>query len=236
MCWLPMTAALVFLTGPAQAQENEAEKLYRGMEKKILAAKTLQIEVEGQLVFPQGKGTLKGKVLFAQGNRCRIEVLVEHNGMKQTGSVVSDGKSIVTKDNDRVRTIAVKEGDQDLWRGCLARAGAIALAVFIAEARPGNAPPKEALDLDKAVAIKDFKLGAKEKVGATEAQVIEWAAKLASESVWTKMSVWVDLKTQLPLKRVIEATQRGETKRVVENYTTFSLDPSLDAKLFELTK
>jgi hypothetical protein len=46
------------------------------------------------------------------------------------------------------------------------------------------------------------------------------------------MTLWIDAKTLLPLKRAYVL----DNMRIVENYHEFRLDPKIDAKAFELPK
>jgi hypothetical protein len=43
------SVSLMLFAVPAVAQDNEAERLYRAMEKKLTAAKTLEIELHGEV-------------------------------------------------------------------------------------------------------------------------------------------------------------------------------------------
>ena len=48
--------------------------------------------------------------------------------------------------------------------------------------------------------------------------------------------MWIDTKTNLPLKRAI-MTQKGDDKfTVTETYTKLKLDEKIDPKMFELPK
>ena len=50
------------------------------------------------------------------------------------------------------------------------------------------------------------------------------------------MSVWIDTKTQLPLKRIVAVDHDGQMFRITETYSTFAIDPKLEPKLFEIPK
>jgi hypothetical protein len=50
-----------------------------------------------------------------------------------------------------------------------------------------------------------------------------------------KVTVWLDAKTKLPLKRKFEALEeKDKGQYFVETYSEFVLNPTLDAKKFEL--
>jgi hypothetical protein len=46
MRWLLTLALLALMTWPTAAQENEAEKLFRELEQKVRAAKTLEVRFD----------------------------------------------------------------------------------------------------------------------------------------------------------------------------------------------
>ena len=86
----------------------------------------------------------------------------------------------------------------------------------------------------------EFKLGKKEKIGEREAQVIEY--KLAYEEAAKETpdlslseKLWLDVETHLPLKRVVVGKLKKEFT-CTEEYSEFTLNPKVDAKLFELPK
>jgi outer membrane lipoprotein-sorting protein len=69
-------------------------------------------------------------------------------------------------------------------------------------------------------------------VGDSTAQVVTYQLDFNGKSA--QMSVWIDTKTQLPLKRVVAVDQDGQMFRITETYSTFAIDPKLDPKLFEI--
>jgi hypothetical protein len=156
---LPLVV-LVLVAAPAQAQD-EAESLYRAMEKKICATKSLQIDFEGEQVFLKEKGTIKAKVYLGEGNRYRIEGVLEHDGKMESVLIVADGKSFFSKPNNNApgMTRRVQEGDHDKWRGYVARTGVIVSILALAQPRlsSDDQNEKKEFDLDKAVPVKNFK-------------------------------------------------------------------------------
>jgi len=95
--------------------------------------------------------------------------------------------------------------------------------------KPGE---EKEVDLDKDAPVTNFKLGSKEMVGDKTAQVVTY--QLDFQGTSANMSVWIDAKTHLPLKRVVAADQDGQMHRITETYSTFVIDPKLDPKLFEI--
>jgi outer membrane lipoprotein-sorting protein len=235
MRWIVCTI-LPFVAAPLSAQENEAEKLFRAMEKKVRAAKSVEIAFEGDIASKSFKMKLKGRVL-GQGELFRIEATGEFGGKSVAALVLSDGKTIYNKEagesKARAKTRPASAGDGDMVRGIAGRVGVVQ-GVGVVDTMTSTQRSKD-LDFDAAVLpVKDFILGAKEKVGGKDAQVIECAVTTPKDKITGKMLVWIDSQTQLPLKRSIERIEHGETVTVVETYTTFALDAKIDRKVFEL--
>ena len=86
----------------------------------------------------------------------------------------------------------------------------------------------------------DFELGKEDNVGTRRAQVI--TCKLIPKGLGEKKEVsftetlWLDLETNLPLKRVFSGDFGGKKIKFTETYDKFVLDPKVDAKVFELGK
>jgi outer membrane lipoprotein-sorting protein len=113
--------------------------------------------------------------------------------------------------------------------GVFARAGM--LAMMRSQPRGDN---KEAFDLDKMLAIRDFKAGAKEKVGTHDTQVVQYNLDLKEGTA--KVSLWIDTKTNLPVKRELTVDDNGKNFQITETISAFDVNPKLDPKLFELPK
>src|SRR5262245_47414590 len=106
MRWL-MTLALVGVATPVFAQDNEAEKLYRAFEKKLLAAKayrfSFDIDASAGDMFK-----LRGELAVAAGNKLKSSLVRTENDKLTkpiAGSAVSDGK--------QYRTEFIKDGQPE---------------------------------------------------------------------------------------------------------------------------
>jgi outer membrane lipoprotein-sorting protein len=237
MRWITLTAVL-FVAAPACGQENEAEKLFRGMERKVLAAKSLEVVFEGSAASPDFKVAMKGKALLGQGGLYRIDIDGEFGGKSEQGLMLCDGKTIYNKasGDSRAKTWPAQAGDADRLRGYLGRVGIwMSVSIFVDEM--STEQPKD-FDLDKALPVTDFKLGVKEKVGTKDAQVIEcsFTFKTKVGKQVGKMAAWIDTQTQLPLKRSIEIKDGKESRTLVETYATFNAEAKVDGKTFEVPK
>jgi hypothetical protein len=223
------------LAAPASAQDGDAEKLYRAMEKKVREAKALHIVVTGEIdVQVAGKGTFKGTVDTAAGNKVRLDMEAESAGTKMLS--ITDGKTRYTKEGDKVKV------DPNPWNidqldkmvpGLIGRVGIFVTFMFIEPIDRSKKP--EPFDLDKDVAIKSFKLGAREMVGTRQAQVVEYQNEGNGKTL--KASVWIDTQTQLPLKRLLVNEKAGKTlSTITETYDTFVVNGKPDPKLFDIPK
>jgi outer membrane lipoprotein-sorting protein len=231
--WITMVM-LLLLAAPVCAQDNDAEKLFRAMEKKVRAAKSLEIVFEGSGGSDGVKVNVKGKALLAPGGMYRIQASVDFGGKSDQGTVISDGKTIYNKssDSDPAKTREARPADADRLHAYLGRLGVVVSFSVLGD-ETATEQPKD-FDLDKTVPVADFKLGVKEKVGAKDAQVVECAVTVNRKT--GKMVVWIDPQTQLPLKRSIEVKEGRETRVFVETYTSLTMDAKLDTKLFEVPK
>jgi outer membrane lipoprotein-sorting protein len=231
MRWLTVLAVLC-LVAPASAQENDAEKLYRAMEKKIRGAKTLNVVIDGEFDAQVVKGTIKGKAFTASGSKARMEMDMAFGGQAKKVLFITDGKVGYSKLDDMANVDPdpkkIAQVDR-LLPGMMARAGLAAVLMAVRSADPNK---QEDFDLDKDAAIKNFKLGAKEMVGQRNAQVVEYQIDLKGKIA--KASVWIDTKTQLPLKRVLMLEEMGQNVTITETYSSFIVDGKLDPKLFEV--
>jgi outer membrane lipoprotein-sorting protein len=233
MRWMTL-AALAFTAASAYGQENEAEKLYRAMEKKIRTAKSLHLVFEGKMAGEGKKGEFKGNFRIAEGHKARMEFEGDIAGQTMKVLVISDGKSTYSKLNEMADTKDNPAAKKDFEKA-LAFTARIGL-VSALEVVGSKGPPNEDTDIDKLAVIKDFKLGDKEKIGKQETQVVHYSVKLG-DGPEAKASVWIDTKTELPVKRELIAEMDGkEAFRVTETYSTYTVNAKADPKLFELPK
>lgn len=222
---LVLILAAGFLTAaPAGAEETEAEKLYRAMEKKILAAKTLSMEFNAELAVDGKKFTVKGTIDIAAGNKTRLNLESE---VFQLG-----GKALIVTNGD---SKYAKVGEIVFQEGPFPPKGKVLLAL-IAEMSACHAALETkiaAADLEKEFPLKNFKLGAKEMIGQQEAQVVQYQLH-EKDTVLADVTVWIDTKTGLPLKHTIAGNKEAKVGDVTETYCVFNVDSKLDDKLFEI--
>jgi outer membrane lipoprotein-sorting protein len=51
-----------------------------------------------------------------------------------------------------------------------------------------------------------------------------------------QVTLWIDTKTLLPVKRTVVVALKDAKVTVVESYAEFTVNPTFDAKMFELPK
>jgi outer membrane lipoprotein-sorting protein len=217
------------------AKPNEAEKLFGDMEKKINSAKTLECAIELKLESSVEKQNFnaKGELALGEGNKSRFEMSGESGGKKGKSTEVADGVKLVILVTDKPKhTIEVPKTRNDWFRAKLARIGLTQMEVA---SGPGTPTPKE-FNIDVIYGVSDFKLGKKEKVGDQEAQVIEYTLRFKPTETPMTVNVWLDTKTNLPLKRVVTATKDKEKTTFTETFSNFKVDEKIDPKKFELPK
>ena len=230
-----MLAPLVLLVLLPGADQDDAEKLFRQMEAKLAKAKTIDCTYEAK-VEAEKTGTMKGTLLLGEGNKIRMEMGGEFGGMKGKFTMIADGTKMK----------AVGEGipaqpaeDAPKWlgeavRASLARAG---LMLPFMSASPRSPDKEKEFKIDEHFQVSDFRLGKKEMVDKHEAQVVQYTLTLKMpKDQKLDATVWIDTKTQLPLKRVLTSTMDGEKKTLTETYTKLEVDGKIDPKQFELPK
>lgn len=224
MRWLSLFV-LILAASLAQAQEDEAEKLYRAMEKKILAAETLAVEFNSEMTVDEKKFAVKGTIYVAAGNKTRLELESEVFQLGGKALIVTSGESKYAK----VGEIVFKEGPFPPKGDVL-----LALIAQFSASHAALETKIAAADLEKDFPLKNFKLGAKEKVGQQEAQVVQYQLQDKKIGVLAEVTVWIDKKTGLPLKRAIAGKKETKVGDLTETYRMFTVDGKLDAKLFDI--
>ena len=228
-----LTVVILALVGaPAYAQDKDAENLYRAMEKKIRSAKTVQFAFDAQANGMGMKGSMKGEIRMAEGEKANITLQGEFGGKAMSMTMISDGKKAYAKFNDQVDIKDNDPKDKHVEQGL----GMIARLGLVAGMRMVRQGGDQETDIDKMAPIKDFKLGAKQKLGTQETQIVSYEATMPNSGT-AKVSVWIDTTTRLPAKREIVAEKGGnEEMRITETYSNFTVDGKIDPKLFELPK
>jgi len=207
-------------------EKNEAEELFKRMEEKLLKAKTLQCMVEG--VVEPIKLKLSGELWLDEGNRARMELEGKTEEVNRSAVIISDGRTVRKAQDENARSIVASERYGTHVRTCFARFG------FLGMTDQWDDTVADPLETRR---LSGFRLGAKEKVGEREAQAVEY--RIGGEPA--EVTLWIDLKSHLPLKRTVtQAPQRfgkmGEVTVIREMYADVKLDERVDPAKFELSK
>jgi outer membrane lipoprotein-sorting protein len=237
MRWL-LVLVVGLLANSAYAEPNDAEKLFRDMEKKIASSKTLECDFEAKVAGTGKKASIKASLTLGEGNKFHFESNGEADGsvFKDGGVfklvVISDGKKSQVALNGEVqgKHDNPKHGGEVI-RASITRAGAFTPFFLVAAG-----PVDEEFKIDEQFAVSDFKLGKKEKIGDREAQEIQYLLTPKGLKESMSVNVWIDTKTILPLKRVITVPLGGDTLTFTETCSKLTLDPKVDAKKFEFPK
>jgi len=226
MRWLALIV-LILAAAPAGAQEGEAKKLFRAMEKKILAAQSLVVEFNSQNTVDDKKlkFTVKGTIYIAAGNKTRLDLESELFQLGGKTLIVTNGESKYAKVGDKVFDKGPFPPKGEVLLALIARFGASSAAL---EQKIATA------DLDKDFPVKNFKLGVKEMVGKREARVVQYLVQDKKIGDLAEVTVWIDTKTQLPLKRVVAGKKDTKVGDLTETYSVFTVDSKLDGKLFDI--
>jgi outer membrane lipoprotein-sorting protein len=227
---------LLLFASPALlcAQESDAEKLFRSFEKKLKDAKAYRFEVEIDRTIAGSNLTHKGEIVVTADNKFKavlegkVYAKDETEAKPISGTIISDGKRRVEK-----FTIAGESNSNDAavpaqwttyFTGYLAFSGAHHGLLDEKTPHPDRAPDK--------FKLAGFQLGAKDKIGGRNAQLVEFTFDQPITGVTFKTKIWFDAETEFPLKRVVEAPGF----RVVEQYSKWQWEPKLNSDEFALPK
>jgi outer membrane lipoprotein-sorting protein len=231
-----MRFALLAALMPAFAvQGNDAEKLFREMEKKLVEAKSLRMASDLDVKDKREGGTLKSTVVLAQGNKLRLTMKGKGGGKELDMEITSDGDKLharVTPPGES-KNEAVPKNLHALVSKLITRTGSVG-AFFLVYGRGGPGAPKD-LDPEMLFKVRDFKMGEAAKVNGRDAKVLHYQIDIEGKES-AKITLWLDARTLLPLKRMIVPEEKGKDTQITETYTEFTLNPKLYAKTFELPK
>jgi outer membrane lipoprotein-sorting protein len=224
LLFVPVLAAALTQAG------DDPEKVFRAMEAKIAEADSLLVTFTTRMeAATKGAAVFQGQVTIGDGNRVRIEGTAEESkGQAVKLLWVSDGKRIAKSANGKASAPEAlpQSGMRPLMTLALARMG-IATTLYTVYVPGGG--PRDPLN---AIKVSDFKLDKGEKVNGRDALVIHY--KLTVKDHAAACTVWVDAATQLPLKRVFRADDKGARFTVTETYGGFAFGPKLDPGTFDL--
>ncbi len=236
VCALALLLTAPALAAPAAApraeqQEDEAEKAFRAMEQRLLAAKTLRFAFAMTIEVDTREDKLKGTVTLGEANRASINVNGTMSGKPLEMLMVSDGAKMVAK-----VVGSPTQGPRDTPRGAgalilgtVARAGVFAGLFY-------SVNDKKEPELDDLFQVTDVKIGARQKIAGKDVLVLEYVIGFRGAKEKGRVTLWVESKSHLPLKRVFTINDASHKVRVMEVYEGTEIDAKVDDKVFELPK
>ncbi len=244
---LALSSLALALLPAAQAQDGDAEKLFRAMEQKLLAAKAFEVRFEYQFE----KRKVKGEMLVTRENKVRLKVVGVFEDKPKAGfDLLADGKQLKTK-GARLFVASngqsgMEEGGESEWQtpknfhrvlGSTVSRGGVWFTMLLMPYLRGEAGRSEIDPDDEGSKMHayDFKLVGDARVGAKNAKVVRYRFGKGGPCPGDEeITIWINARTGLPLKRSF--ILKNGNLRIVENYREFRLDPKIDAKAFELPK
>ena len=229
-----MRYALLAALLPALAlQGNDAEKAFRDFEKKVAAAKALHVVGDVTAKEKDKEAKFHFAMTLAQGNKVRMKMNGTVEGKEMAFEVLSDGKSFQTVragvGGGQRGGGAAPDHFSEMLGTVLSRVGLIGGL----KAHPRRGKDEKAPDLEKMYGLSNFKAGKAEKVNGRQATVVHYDLKVHDKDE-TRVTLWLDADTGLPLKRTITAD--GGKMHLTETYKEFNVNPTVDDKTFELSK
>jgi outer membrane lipoprotein-sorting protein len=251
------SVALTFVLSATAPAPNQAEKLFRAMEKALASAKTLQVTFTHTTAVSPDDGPKKSKKLrkerlwkgtltLAAGDKLRFEGEWEVRQLlyRSPLKIVSDGSRMrfergiyrLEGVESHSSTHPTPRGLNKEVVGCLTRlglAGGLEMALeLMEEGSPKTEKSEPEDDLQKFLTdelpVSGFKLGKRVKLGGREARAITYEVGCGTER--HRATVLIDPRTNLPLKvRFV-----SEGARITEVYTDFRINASVDGGKFRL--
>jgi hypothetical protein len=221
--------------------DDRAIQLFRAMEQRLAKAKSLECGFTITVQHPEAAGeprevrSLEGSLLLAEGNRARLEMNERKEGRPLFHLMASDGRRFLSGDMNNPPRLIDEKPSATLnadFLTMLARSGLYMSTLPL--------PPVPAAARDR-FAVSGFRLGGLEQVGEHEAQRLEYRLFIKGQKdpggkdLPFPVSVWLDRKTSLPLRRMVRMRVQGTTEVVIlETYGKLVLNSGPDARRLEL--
>ena len=229
-----MWVCLIALLVSADPDPSGAKAAFDRMEQQLLQSKTLQVQLDISTVDSKNiPMSAKGRLLVA-GDRMRIELDMSRGGKTEKGVLLSNGtkQQWITSGQPSQAKVMKKE----LGKIVLTHFSRTGVATSYTLDDPDNLDQKDDFDPAKTIPVSGFKFGKKELVEGVEAQAINYQITFSLLKEPVAATVWVDVKTNLPVKRVLVLKEGEEGITITESYTKAVLNGKIDDKEFELSK
>jgi outer membrane lipoprotein-sorting protein len=203
--WTVLSAALLLPSiGVPAGEKNEARQLFDKMEKKLAEADTLSLTSHGKLKLGDQEGTVKATLLLAQGNKVRVDLVTAGNGKSAEVSMVSDGNQMSTAvaGKPSKETQTPKYLKENLVY-TLSRVG-LTPALMTTKKRDENKPQQDSMP------VSDFKLDKRDELDGRTVHVLHYQVGFTGQDKKFAATLYLDLKTLLPVRRTIAAIGLSE--------------------------
>jgi outer membrane lipoprotein-sorting protein len=227
-----MRFALLALLVPAVAVRGggDAEKTFRDFEKKVSSAKAVHVVGDIEAKDKNKEAKFHFVVTLAKENKVCMKIKGNAEGREMAFDLISDGKNMVMLESSASKGQQNPTPDHftEMLGTVLSRVGVIGGLRADHHTKGGKAP-----DHDKMFGISNFKAGKAEKVNGRQTKAVHYDVKIQGKDE-AKVTLWLDASTGLPVKREIVA-DNGKA-HIIETYTEFNLNPTIDAKTFNLSR
>ncbi len=212
---------VALLSGTVPQEAGEAEKLYDRMLEKMVGAETLQVAFKGDVKVKGAVArSMEGRLLIQSPNCLYVKVEGKVQGKPDSSLTVCDGTSFKVGDKPPQ---PAPESAADNYRVMIAVTG---LSTYLNTKAVRGVSPE----------AKAWKLGKKEKVGAAETQALEYTLDVGKPEIGITTTVWIDLKTDLPVKRTTVIKAGADELVCTESLGSIKAGEKIDPKMFVLPK
>ena len=205
------------------------------MVDKLTKANTLQVLFETKVEGAK-TGSLKGTLTLAAGNKAYVDLTGELDGKPIKLRVVSDGVNQRTgvEEKDARRRPTPKGFNDTLTAAFTGDAQASITIVSLVPAR-GRRSHQNSRDVSRAGRF--LKLGKAWRWSmASRPRPPLNISSISRRDAPVQVTLWLDAKTNLPIRRIMRMMVQGKSITFTENYPSFVLNGTVDGKLFELPK
>jgi uncharacterized protein (TIGR03067 family) len=186
--------------GNASAGEkNDAKDLFAQMEKKLTEADTIQLKVQAKLKAGKEEGTVKATILLGQGNKLRMDVVIEGGGKTVEVTAVSNGTRAKAVSNNPKKGFEEKDTPKHLRENLLfslTREGFTPLFMKTQQRDQTIAQKDNML-------VSDLRLDKRDAIDGREVHVLHYQYAYQGEKAKWATTLFIDVKTLLPVLRTV---------------------------------
>lgn len=214
---------LIAVSASVALSGEQPEERMKAMREALEKAKTLKVTVDGELGIKIGAITFKGVLIRGEGDNARAEVKLGLGGKTQESRVISDGKATWLIEGQKASGRPIEMNVRRYIHTALERSGVL----FSLRGNKEDAEdpgPKE-------MKIADL------KHKETEKHVYKCTYRLkAPDGAEAQVELWIDTKTNLPLRRILNIEEDGVRIKSVRETYAIEVNPELKGDVFELPK